>query len=916
MDFNNRGRCLKGDCRSGCTVFIPKSGAAPGHPGLAECAVCADGCYAAQHEAPAQGPATGSPFRVHVKNRQEGIEAKLRSGPSAPGFDSSRKFHPAEKSQLEGDLNPNDSKNKKRKHQKKEPDSDPDRAPKRGPAAKGKTPPTEVFAVGLAENTKAVARRKYGKPTAAKLMQMNREGYVQTVHLHKNNTPEEITNAVKAAFHDVPEMEIYGFRVLEVEPRTSQTAKGKRSKKQSFWLKPIKGKLGMDTWERARALATVRDAGSGYKNTIFIALHPAAPNLRFPGLDLSVDKPDHDIETGDESDGNDASDNEDTEPGMEADDTKSKADGADQQRSGHGAQMDTDSAGDNRAENLAHESEDGDGKENPASPSLTGFSGNLNDDIDVEFMRDQDESKNSKSFESLDTSTWDPFPTAHTSLLRALKNISKPDLPHQSQWWRNAPLAHLQEFNLILPLLTDLIDSTATGELHVDVFFAKIDKYIVKRLESMTFLAVHIDIACNDDKSRASLRKEFSELFGVGPGGIGILLPGLSLLYKGLERIRGEGFDMNKESLKTEYLLHETSKALLACLTHFRLTCDRSLWDPKGGFRELALILFKHDAHLPVGDATNSMHDHLNAMDLRLDSISTLQQALEDAFGHATDPGQMNHTVVIGGEFGLGRFYAVIVEPLLDSVDRFDYDEVFRLLNDTSRALARKVGNYIKTKPGHGAKSKSSHVPDNEDASPRINFLMFYRSGHFKTPRESNDHFDYADDLYSDTAEDMTRTESAAEDWYKNIKPGPGIKTCRKRRHTTEYVPSSDTEDYAPPKPKPAPKPKPEWVDIDTPPPSPCRAQKPKLTGHQKDPDDADGLLLLGWHQLRRRIISRFPHPNIKQRNSLGKLNEMPDDMQYKRLSAVYHPDRNMTQTREWQEITAKIATAINGKRR
>ncbi|KAJ7453745.1 hypothetical protein FB451DRAFT_1519086 [Mycena latifolia] len=908
MDFSNRGRCLKGDCRSGCTVFIPKSGPAPNHPGLAQCAVCADGCFAAQHESPTQPPkpqppppagptpsatastmhgsrgfaapppsqglATGSPFHTHVQNRQEGIEAKLRNETAAPAFNGSKKFHPAEK--LEGDLNPNDSKGKKRKRKKKASDSEPDWAPKRGPGAKGRTPPTKMYTVVLAEDTKAVARRKYGKPTAAKLMQMNRHGYVQTVHLHKNNTPEEITNELKTAFHGVSEMAIYGFRVLEVESRTSRTAKGKPSRKQSFWVKPIKGKLGMDTWERARAMATVRDAGSGYKNTIFIALDPAAPNLRFPGLDLTADKPDHDIETGDESDSSDASGNGDMETG----DVGSMDGGAEKQRSGPGSQMDAEGAGDNHPEGIKDQ------------------------DSDVEVTLDDDEKKSFQSFDSPDTWTF----------VRALKNISKPDSPNQSRWWRNAPLAHLQEFNLIVPLLADLIDSTVTGQLHVDSFFTKIDKYVVKRLESMASLAIQIDIARDDEKSRDALGTEFSDLFGVGPGGVSVVLPGLSLLYEGLERIRDRGFEMNRESLKTEYLLHESSKALLTCLTHFRLTSDRSLWDPKGGFRELAQILSKHDDHLPIGDATNSMHHHFNAMDLRLDPISSLQESLEDALGSATDPGHMMHAVVVGGEFGLRRFYTVIVEPLLDTVDRSDYDDVFKLFNDCSRALARKVANYIKTKPGHGTKHKSADVPTDEDTLVRVpthaTSELPNRSLIRAPAREHKLR------LPPDVIQNMTGTESAAENWYKNLKPGPGIKTRRKRRHTTEYVPSSDSEDYAPPRPKPTPKPKPAWVDVDTPPHSPPAPPAPKSMGHKKDLEDAEALLNMGWYQLRRRILSRFPHPDAKQRDSLVGLNSLSDSAQYKRISVVYHPDRNVTQSPEWQEISAKIAAAVNGKRR
>lgn len=90
------------------------------------------------------------------------------------------------------------------------------------------------------------------------------------------------------------------------------------------------------------------------------------------------------------------------------------------------------------------------------------------------------------------------------------------------------------------------------------------------------------------------------------------------------------------------------------------------------------------------------MHAHVDNMDLRRDSINTLRQSLTDAFGSATDAGQMNHTVVVGGPYGLRRFYMLIIDPFLDEINRDDYEDIFKLLMDSSRALARKCGNYIK----------------------------------------------------------------------------------------------------------------------------------------------------------------------------------------------------------------------------
>lgn len=49
MSFANRGKCLNGECRSGCTIFIALDGPPVAQLGLAKCAVCVLGCYAAQH---------------------------------------------------------------------------------------------------------------------------------------------------------------------------------------------------------------------------------------------------------------------------------------------------------------------------------------------------------------------------------------------------------------------------------------------------------------------------------------------------------------------------------------------------------------------------------------------------------------------------------------------------------------------------------------------------------------------------------------------------------------------------------------------------------------------------------------------------------------------------------------------------
>ncbi|KAJ7610743.1 hypothetical protein DFH06DRAFT_1374199 [Mycena polygramma] len=957
MDYNARGKCMKPDCRSGCMVFIPCEAPPPTHPGLVRCAVCpADpGCCAAQHAdiapvpnptppmppprtqgggapsatfhtmhasrgfaAPTMGKSATNPFKGHADRRQQDMDSKLKNPLNTDaGSQGSKKFYPAQKSQLDGDLSPHGSKSKKRKHKSKkevlsdgEPENKRRATPSNAKGSKGVT--TKCYSATLAENTKAVASKDYFKPSATKLSEMNRRGLVKNVHLHKQCSGTDIREAVYAAFSHIPELEIYGFRVLDVKVYQPKTKKGKNSKKSVSLLQPSTGELGMDTWERALAQTTVRDAGSGYKNTIYIALNPAAPNLAYPGVDCSLATPDHDLSSSDSSGAEDSHSSDD-----EGEKSKKKSKGT----------------------NSKVKSSESDGEADDESHSPL-FDASENGDEDDALM-DEDEAMNNKDedeetgpavdenqdmggdfeFESPETYSWNPFPAAHVRAVRLVKNIAKPDTAQK--WWRPTVMAHLKDFNLIRPLITELIDSTIAGHLQIDVFFTKINKYVVKPLEFVNDLAICITDTGASAPSPSALLREFEAMFGLGPGGINIVLPILSMLYEGLARLRKQGLVPNYESHKVEYGLDETSKGLVTCLTYFRENYHRSLWDPKGGFRELAYILRKHDKQLPVGTREHPMHTHIDGINLRFDSIASLRQSLQDAFGSATDGGQMLQTVVVGGEYGLQRFYAVIVEPLLDKIDRDDYDEVVKLCIDSCRALGRKCGNYIKTKPGRGSKAAGS-TPSAEDEGPRTRAQAQSRgasaprnakSGYFKTPREANDQFVYADELYTDTAEDMTRTESAREDWYTNLKVGPGIKTRRKRRHTTEQVPSSDSEDYRMPKPRKAPASS-EYIEIDDLAASPSPEPTPEEQKHAQDLEEAEALLKLEWFALRKKILARFPHPNPEIRATLKGLNRETDTGQFKKLIFVYHPDRNYGQTEHWKVIANKVSAALNKARR
>ena len=154
---------------------------------------------------------------------------------------------------------------------------------------------------------------------------------------------------------------------------------------------------------------------------------------------------------------------------------------------------------------------------------------------------------------------------------------------------------HLKSFNDVLPLIAEILDFTAEGHLSVDVCFDKLKKHILLPLEGIRKLAAAIDT-----DSPAGL-ENFDSLVAVGPGGIGTVLPAFSAVYVGLADLRGRlKFSVDARTVERE--IGEMSQSLLTCLHHLRHKNFRGLYDPKGGFRELASILHSAaaDRILPV----------------------------------------------------------------------------------------------------------------------------------------------------------------------------------------------------------------------------------------------------------------------------------------------------------------------------
>ncbi|KAJ7258327.1 hypothetical protein C8J57DRAFT_1645524 [Mycena rebaudengoi] len=557
MSFANRGKCLNGECRSGCTIFIALDGPPVAQLGLAKCAVCVLGCYAAQHldmngaEAPPtappapvppvapsatfssifgsrrdaaatagpEAPKGGNPFNIHIKARQESINSKLKDPANTilgNPFSSGQKFHPAEKSQLDGDLNPHNSKGKARKRKRKKntdtEGSEKERAAPKPRTSAPKSTRSTKYSVVLVEGTKDVALQKYLKPNVAKLLQLSEKGYVRNVDLGDNCSADQVKAAVEAVFTHVGELSAYGFRLLRVSWTWIHGSgvfilSGPVHPRLIFYL------------IRARAMATIKDAGTGFKNTVFISINPAGPNLVFRGSDISAEYPtvdissDEDSSTDSQSDASDEiSDDVDAKKtdGVknENQDRKSLDPAKETESTRTGEHNDsTPNAGETKMTSIGEEKRPNPPEKRRMHRLLTvtkwfdiddlySDDENLSGQESGQHQPDPADEKQDPAPESgrLDISDWTPYPASYQDFLCLLKNMSKPENAKDKKWWRETPLEHFQDFNVIIPLLADIIDSAECGHLAVDDFFTKVHKYIpvpkiFKPSSSLVFLA-------------------------------------------------------------------------------------------------------------------------------------------------------------------------------------------------------------------------------------------------------------------------------------------------------------------------------------------------------------------------------------------------------------------------------------------
>ncbi|KAJ6581714.1 hypothetical protein B0H19DRAFT_516404 [Mycena capillaripes] len=270
--------------------------------------------------------------------------------------------------------------------------------------------------------------------------------------------------------------------------------------------------------------------------------------------------------------------------------------------------------------------------------------------------------------------------------------MTKPDNIKDLNWWKTTTMDHLRSFNDLLPLLTEILDLAASAQIPVDLCFDKLKKHILAPLDRIRILAGSVDYP--DEKNPANGLKDFDSLIAVGPGGITTVLPAFDAVYRGLDVLRStRAFTAKAQIVQSE--IRQMSGSLLSCVRHLRTHLFRGVFDPKGGFRELAVLLESPAAAriLPVGKPKSHMVETIDLIDLKWDSPFSLTTSLASAFGDASDPRKMLSEIVCQGEFGLEYFYSRIVAPFLDEVERTEYQEISNILCKCCLALARKILN-------------------------------------------------------------------------------------------------------------------------------------------------------------------------------------------------------------------------------
>ncbi|KAJ7761443.1 hypothetical protein B0H16DRAFT_1811285 [Mycena metata] len=881
----NRGKCNSPGCPMGCLYFYLEAADPDKALPLQKCTIC--GCYAAQHAeenvqtAPAapvlpsmpaapkvsatastlnaSRPAVG-PFRAQAERRNANVAHSLPAGTT---------FHPAKESQVQGDLNPYDSKSKKRKQMGKPVVLNP-------VVVKPKNNAKE-YTVVLVEDTAAAAQAAYIKPGSIKLNDLADEGYMQKISISDTAAPADIIKSVTAAFAGVPEVAEHGWGLLRV--KADLTSTGDLRKGKAHRLGPMKGSKEINTlnWQRSLANTSVRGAGRGFKSLIFIALNASGPNLNFApegnakkmgstidssDASMSSDREDSNMHKTEASDGSDSS-----SASMKRPFKKSKVWFPALVSPSH---LPAEQA-------TASTSEDDSGPISANQPDKGKAKANLEEDIHMkpEFStaKARVQKTNHKDWESHEThhkgpqdkgkgkanslgsdseevpldfqfhddppNEMAPIPSDHLQLRRLLKNMMEPT--KSVTWWlEKTPSRYrkIEGLGLLIPEWRALLDD---GLMPVFKIYGFLRPRFLAHIEDILDVGTALVIG-GSSVTDEETEEKFDSIFALGPGGIDVFVAIFDLIYQLISDTYHLVYD-NEECIAAVAEVHGASRSLLLSLQHFRAKHDRSLWDPKG-CRELAEFL-KHygDSKLPRAEMDHRMLAELKVINVRQDTRASLQFNLNDAFGDIKDSRNMLKDVLVGGPFGLQYFYEHVVSPILDSVEHEEYSGILEDVSVLCAAIVRKGMSRVKSTSKRTTAAGTNPAGEAATGSSQTDGMRTRSSGstsHGKR-NEPNAEFEFeftprtdrrgANDLPdADTKRDTPIEISSSDD----APPKTSTRAKRRRRASRKnggeeaiIVTSSSESDSIPPPKKRAPSAKPKHTPAAEPKSTPAAEPKP-----------------------------------------------------------------------------------------
>ncbi|KAJ6553848.1 hypothetical protein B0H10DRAFT_2241817 [Mycena sp. CBHHK59/15] len=803
LTLDNVGKCNNNDCTASCSDFFCENLASGASLRGVKCSVC--GCYVGQHrlpdfapsitpsEAPAgpqpkEGPVEPQPtapkvtatqstlngsrptprtFRDVANKRQADIKAHMPAGI----------FHPAQQSQVDGDLNPYDSKAKRRnRHPPKA--ATKEKAPSVA-APREKKRVMQEYTVIVVEGTKLVARGEYVKPDANKLNDLADEGYMRKISIPADATPDEVRDAVLDAFEDIPEVAEYGFRLLRVKSAMKRVSgEWKKKKGVKSLLCPIKGTkvLNKMNWDRSLADTTIRHAGRAFnlvedldpdsedsstesdsegdaasfgKATIPQSAQNSETICSGSRFCLTAKEMEPQLKSrrpqAKNKDASTSSSEEDPRPTKKQ--KTSESFGKDKSKIPTGTRdedvsMSSDEAIENREKKdkpkaKAPKEDESKGHKDVGAQEHgddTKMAGDSDVDSDVDGT-DKPDDTDRYAFKRSEQG-WSRRKVQGTRRGKGANASGKKDYKGKGKARQQSPFRFHDDIDESAPVHAEhvqmkrLLKNMTKPKAASDWWLEKIPQeynelekleHLIPEWMAMT-LGSMISVQMFYEYFRPRFLVHLEPLLAVGTA-----LPRPSTQLAS---------DDDEEEFDSLFFIevHSASRSLLFSLQHFRFKHPRWLWDPKG-CRDLNEVLFRTgnskftrsvgvraDRIIKMGLPNNRMLEALKRIDVHRDSAASLAFGLATVFGHVKESKQMSKDVLIDGPHGLPYFYEHIVCCVLDELEHLEYDTI---LNDVSlccAGLARKSTSFVKSGGDtSGPHSHTHSAPPNTGGSSKPN---------------------------------------------------------------------------------------------------------------------------------------------------------------------------------------------------